>query len=193
MNKTQWSIALVCSVWIGSVHADEYWYATQKSSNEISGKFTYFDVNQDLSSEYLHCRLGSDCLTRSAKQLPDQVMPAQIAIDNSSIFQIYFGFNEYKLTDEAIDILAAHIDSIRGFKSIQLRGWTDPVGGKNSNQNLILAKKRAEAVAAFLKNQGIQVPLNILYQPPCCNSEGSSKSPDSIRRNMRIVEVVGVN
>lgn len=187
MNKIQSIIVLVSASWFVSAQADDYFYATEKSAYENLGKFAYFDVNQDLSQEYLHCRVGSDCLLRTLKQLPDQSITNNTSIESSSVFQIYFGFNESKLSDDAIDTLTVNLNFIKAFKSIQLRGWTDPVGGKLSKRNQMLAKSRAEAVASFIKNQGIDVPISILYQPPCCNSDGTSKSPESIRKDMRVV------
>ena len=85
MNKIQSIIVLVSASWFVSAQADDYFYATEKSAYENLGKFAYFDVNQDLSQEYLHCRVGSDCLLRTLKQLPDQSITNNTSIESVTL------------------------------------------------------------------------------------------------------------
>lgn len=197
MNKKICLILLIYFTWFSSAHAEDYLKATKKTLNvpletTNSDYSDYYDVNQNTSNEYLHCKVNQDCFTRTEKHLPNENIQIKTE-SNLNPFYVHFDFNVYSLGSNAIEELNSTKEFLSKFNSIQLRGWADPVGGKKSKRNQFLARKRAEAVAAFINNMGIDKPIRIFSEPPCCNLEGNEKSPESIRKEMRVVEVLGVN
>lgn len=73
--------------------------------------------------------------------------------------QVYFAFDKYDLSPEALDNLNSMIFDIkdRELQGIKVVGHTDTVGPKD--YNLALSEKRADSVAQELVKQGIPVNL----------------------------------
>lgn len=151
-----------------------------------------FEQAKPKSTEYVLCAIeGQNCTSvtmktmRQAKAKPI-VTPESV---QQSQLQVYFRFNSAKLSAQNITLLKQNLTLIRSASRIQLRGYTDPVGGIQSRYNQKLAERRALAIKAFLKKQGIKADYSLIHTPPCCALSYEDPASDEERRNMRKVEI----
>jgi OmpA-OmpF porin, OOP family len=78
---------------------------------------------------------------------------------------VLFEFNKAELNKDNKDNMRAAMDMVDYLKNdktlaergIKLVGYTDPVGG--DAYNLVLSRKRAKALAEFLKANGVAIPI----------------------------------
>ncbi len=86
---------------------------------------------------------------------PEKVSTAinQAEIPEQSVF--YFGFNKSEVTEEDVDVLKEHADYLRANPElvVQIEGHTDFHGPRAYNEQL--SKKRAEAIARILLDDGV--------------------------------------
>lgn len=158
------------------------------------GGYSNFGVYQRLSTipEYVLCDM-SECPSRTTKTIVNSIEEKNIvespSILNSQI-KIYFAFGSSHLSHESEQKLFQILENLKSAKRISLRGWTDPIGGKASIKNTELAKARVDSIQAFLLSNGVTVPINSNFEPPCCtNLKATKNSPEKIRKLMRFVEI----
>jgi len=78
-------------------------------------------------------------------------------IQPSRIVEVHFNFDSYKLVKTEREKLAREVDELKkeGFLRVKVLGYADVTG--KTRYNLWLSRKRAEAVANFLKENGFEV------------------------------------
>jgi peptidoglycan-associated lipoprotein len=74
---------------------------------------------------------------------------------NVSLDDIYFGYDQYTLTQDSLDILAKNVDTLKSNPKVvvQVEGHADERG--TVEYNLALGQKRASAVRTYLITAGI--------------------------------------
>jgi peptidoglycan-associated lipoprotein len=77
------------------------------------------------------------------------------AVMNVSLEDVFFGFDQYTLSQEALSALAKNVDTLKSNPKIvvQIEGHADERG--TVEYNLALGQKRASAVRVYLINAGI--------------------------------------
>ena len=163
-----------------------------KTNSVIDGEgYSNFGVYQRIGPipEYVLCDM-SDCPRRTTKTIIEAKSNTQVPSQLESSLKVYFAFNSSQLTQESQQNLIQQLENLKTSKNINLRGWTDPVGGRASIKNTNLAKARTESVQTFLQSNGITATFNSTFEPPCCtNSKATKNSTDKVRRLMRYVEI----
>ena len=110
-----------------------------------------------VSSLFFHRAMGK--LQRCVGALPT------ISFSEFSRTLIYFATNSVQLSQLAqkrLHRLARYIEAYGGIRLIISRGYTDRIGSMKYNFKLGL--HRAEAVAKFLREQGVVVPIQVASQ-----------------------------
>ena len=146
------------------------------------------------NQRYVFCDAEkNECYVRTPKTLLAKktvaatVKPSETETVQASVF---FAFNDAKLNQATIVGLTQNLLSLKEAKSVWLRGWTDPVGGKSSLKNKKLAEQRIAAVLDWLQNNGLQnVQIEKLMDPPCCNPDPLYPT-DKERAQQRRVDIV---
>ncbi len=153
-------------------------------------------IEQNAFGYFAYCQTGIDCPERTQKTLASRkpsVPPTQLpAFDQSKVVaQVYFGFGKAALAGQSINTLKRALPQLKSNQRIILRGWTDPVSGKNSAVNQKLARQRAQNVKSWLVKKGIKASvIKLESEPPCCNNpSATAKSPDAVRSKMRTVTI----
>jgi outer membrane protein OmpA-like peptidoglycan-associated protein len=137
----------------------------------------------------------SECYLRTPKTLLAKKTVAAVVNTPASEVEtvqasVFFAFNDAKLNQITIVGLTQNLLSLKEAKSVWLRGWTDPVGGKSSLKNKKLAEQRIKAVLDWLQNNGLQnVQIEKLTDPPCCNPDPLYPT-DKERAQQRRVDIV---
>ena len=93
------------------------------------------------------------------KQLPDQSR-------RRATISVPFHFASAKLTEQAERVLRKEFAHWNAVDSIVIEGRTDDLGSQSFNDRL--ARNRAEAVAATLKQLGVTGEMTIQSQGKCC-------------------------
>lgn len=136
------------------------------------------------------CRAGFDeamaKLETAPKPAPMAAAPApQPAQPAPGPFLLYFDFDSAKLTAEGQKVVAAAAKAIVSGRpaSVVVTGYTDRAG--SDTYNMVLSKKRADAVAAALKQAGVgSTPVVVNYgeaQPQVQTADGQREP-----RNRRV-------
>ena len=135
------------------------------------------------------CRAGFDeamaKLETAPKPAPMAAAPAPAPQPAPGPFLLYFDFDSAKLTAEGQKVVAAAAKAIVAGKpaSVVVTGYTDRAG--SDTYNMILSKKRADAVAAALKQAGVgSTPVVVNYgeaQPQVQTADGQREP-----RNRRV-------
>lgn len=150
-----------------------------------------FEQAKPKSTEYVLCAVeGQNCTSLTMKTLRQpKAMPVatQETSHDKSRLSVFFGFNSAKLSEKSIALLKQNLPTLKSASRIQLRGYTDPIGGTQSRYNQKLAERRALAIKAWLKKQGIQADYSLIHTPPCCALSYEDPASDEERRNMRKV------
>lgn len=99
-------------------------------------------------------------LSRQVAEMRGTMLDIEAKVNNGGLQvamndDIFFEFGQYRLTPEAKMKLDDLVSRLRGtsFEAIHLSGHTDSVGGETFNFDL--GRRRAETVAAYLAQQGI--------------------------------------
>lgn len=148
-------------------------------------------VEQDEIGKFVFCQ-PDDCPKRTPKTLKtvrkaEYVPPV---LERKERNEVKFAFGSAQLNKSAQAKLKRLLPELREATAVQLRGWTDPVSGRNSKVNQRLSERRVSAVKTWLMKQGINRKIiSTDSQPPCCNLNATAKSPDRIRSQMRIVTI----
>ena len=185
---------LALSVLACSVQAQVTQMPTKKTLVNETSEVSYFGIEQlrSPSLPYVLCEEAFECQHRTAKTLAEvgSKVETKANVVNGE-YIIYFPFNSSLLSVKEKEYLASLFKQVSGDSTVYLRGWTDPVGGKTSSRNIQLAKDRVDAVVNYLMelNQNkYSLTIDKNYEPPCCVQSGTSKSPESVRKKMRIVQ-----
>lgn len=165
---------------------------THKTILRGKSDVTYFGIEQIRAQTlpYVLCEQGVACDNRTVKTLIGQ-KPKE-TVSSGDIHTVYFQFGSSTLGQIEKDFLRDVFVQVKGDTTVKLRGWTDPVGGEVSKKNIALAKARVNAVAQELvKNnvKGFNLTMDMDFSPPCCVKQGTAKSPDSVRKHMRLVSI----
>ncbi|MDD5491727.1 MAG: peptidoglycan-associated lipoprotein Pal [bacterium] len=77
------------------------------------------------------------------------------AVINVTLDDVYFGYDQYTLTQASMDILAKNVETLKSNPKVvvQVEGHADERG--TVEYNLALGQKRASAVRSYLINAGI--------------------------------------
>lgn len=137
------------------------------------------------------CRAGFDeamaKLETAPKPAPMAAAPAPMPAPQPAPgpFLLYFDFDSAKVTAEGKKVVAAAAKAIVAGKpaSVVVTGYTDRAG--SDTYNMILSKKRADAVAAALKQAGVgSSPIVVNYG----EAQPQVQTPDGQRepRNRRV-------
>ena len=194
LEATKISLILALSVLSVAVQAQVILLPTQKTSVHADSEVGYFGVEQlrSPSLPFVLCEEAFECQHRTTKTLAE--IPSNAAGNvhqESEEYVVYFPFNSSVLALKEKDYLSSLFKQVNSDSTILVRGWTDPVGGETSRKNTKLAKDRVDAVVNYLMelNQNkYSLTIDKNYEPPCCVQSGTSKSPESVRKKMRIVQ-----
>ncbi len=135
------------------------------------------------------CRAGFDeamaKLETAPKPAPAAAAPAPAPQPAAGPFLLYFDFDSAKLTAEGQKVVAAAAKAIVAGRpaSVVVTGFTDRAG--SDTYNMVLSKKRADAVAAALKQAGVgSTPVVVNYG----EAQPQVQTPDGQRepRNRRV-------
>ncbi|WP_434778561.1 OmpA family protein [Neisseria sp. Ec49-e6-T10] len=153
-------------------------------------------IEQNGFGKFVYCQTDIDCPERTPKTLnaynskPQKTQTTQDFDASKVVAKVYFAFGKANLSQASIKTLKGIAPQLKGNQIIVLRGWTDPVSGKNSIVNQKLALQRATTVQKWLRQHGVRSEIQLKSQPPCCNdSTATARSPDSVRVKMRIVTI----
>ena len=154
-------------------------------------------IEQNGFGKFAYCQTGIDCPERTQKTIaaynrqPTSTRPVPDNQSSRVVAQVYFGFAKSGLSPVAVRTLQKTLPQLKGQQRILLRGWTDPVSGKNSPVNQKLARQRAQNVKNWLVKKGVKASvIRLESQPPCCNNQNATaKSAETVRAGMRIVTI----
>ncbi|MDU1891380.1 MAG: OmpA family protein [Dysgonomonas sp.] len=90
-----------------------------------------------------------------------ELLPSYSGYTSDSMLSVYFDFDKSELQKNAIDELKAWLadTDFKSIESLVIDGYADEMGTANYNHNL--SKKRAEAVASWLRQQGIKAEARV--------------------------------
>ena len=147
-------------------------------------------IEQNTVGRFVYCQ-APDCPERTPKTIKTAraaALPSDpVATDQH---EVRFALGSARLNRMAVARLNALLPQLKQAETIALRGWTDPVSGRHSKVNQRLSARRVSAVKNWLVRQGIaHSTISTDSQPPCCNRDATASSPDSIRRQMRVVSI----
>ncbi len=132
-------------------------YKVSKANNT-----SYKNVNSCFMKAYITLLLIIiNCNLCYSQQLPNEPVKRETKAElYAPIYTLYYPTNQWELTTENVEFLYSYV--IQKIKRpdapkliIYLEGHTDDEG--NSDYNINLSKKRVQAVANYLKNNGIDV------------------------------------
>jgi outer membrane protein OmpA-like peptidoglycan-associated protein len=109
--------------------------------------------------------------------------PLQVPVKALRTVSVPFHFASARLTAQAASVLRREFAQGNVGDSIVIEGRTDDLGSQSFNDRL--ARNRAEAVAAFLKQLGVSGPVTIQSQGKCCYLT-ANRSDESRARNRRV-------
>lgn len=112
----------------------------------------------------------------AAKQVPEPVKTPRTV-------SVRFHLGSARLTPEAENVLRREVSPRNVIDSIVIEGRTDDLGSKLFNDKL--ARKRADTVAAFLKQLGVSGEVTIQSQGKCCYVT-ANRSEEARTRNRRV-------
>ncbi|RMF85985.1 MAG: hypothetical protein D6736_16150 [Nitrospinota bacterium] len=152
-----------------------------------------------------------DSLEQSQQTLSSQVAEMQSTVSNleSSLSNlqvdtsvaleenVFFEFGRHRLTSEAKAKLDNVVSQLRemNFVAIHLIGHTDSVGGERFNYNL--GQYRAETVAAYLAQQGIDrskiLIISLGEKLPTASNKNRSGRAQNRRVEIRVIQLRGTS
>lgn len=119
---------------------------------EIPYLYRYQCARGLLAPTFVICRAGSQQVLKKALR-PEITITASVTSDAVGKKTVYFTRDSAKLTDDAKAVL----DAIRIGVPVSVTGYTCPLGTPEHNQRL--AKKRARAVADYLRGRGVTIKI----------------------------------
>lgn len=158
------------------------------SVNALDGRL--WRIEQNTVGRFVFCQAG-ECPERTPKTLKQRARPTELpSVASRDRNEVRFALGRASLNRAAMTRLKALLPQLKQAEAIQLRGWTDPVSGRHSKVNRRLSERRVNAVKHWLIQHGItQTKISTDSQPPCCNRDATANSPDSIRKQMRVVTI----
>lgn len=168
---------------------------TSISSGDPVGQ-SKWQIAQNIQGKFVYCQTNRDCPKRTEKSFAvkkESVVKPQVAQkqENKILAKVFFKFGSAVLDKRSAASLTQVLPNLKNTDDVVvLRGWTDPVAGKNSKVNQKLARKRANNTKAWLLKKGVKAQIHIETEPPCCNNQTATEhSPESIRKHMRVVTI----
>lgn len=137
-----------------------------------------YQVEQNALGEFVFCSEDCPVMTEKVRveptgyvaapyHLPDTVNHRPVTVT------VYFALNRSRLNHRAQQILKQNLPALRSAPTIYLRGWADSIGGKHTSINRKLARQRALAVKAWLRQHRIKATIKIATSPACCSQKDS--------------------
>ena len=129
----------------------------------FAGFLTYGD-SQGVVNSYKECWQAEGGMAQSQLKGPPECMPPAPKVEKITATlssDVLFAFDKAVLKPEgeaALTELAAKLKSTPGNEVVNVVGHTDPIG--SFEYNLGLSKRRADAVTAHLRTQGVNVDVS---------------------------------
>ena len=141
--------------------------------------------NLDCRAEFMK---AMEALRGRPMAAPGPAAPAPIGEPPARDFLVFFDFDRSNLRPDAQNVLRRVVDAIRqlGSRSVSVIGHADRSGANNYNQRL--SERRAQAVASYLRQQG--VPGNAVQTAGRGEADPRVPTPDGVReQENRRVEI----
>lgn len=141
--------------------------------------------NLDCRAEFMK---AMDTLRGRPVASPAPAQPAPVAEPPARDFLVFFDFDRSNIRPDAQSVLQRVVGSIRalGTRTVSLIGHADKAGTNAYNQRL--SERRAQAVAAYLRQQG--VPANAIQTAGRGENDPRVNTPDGVReQENRRVEI----
>ena len=129
----------------------------------VAGFLTYGD-SQGVVNSYKECWQAEGGMAQGQLKGPPECMPPAPKVEKITATlssDVLFEFDKAVLKPAgvvALDELAAKLKSTPGNEVVNVVGHTDPIG--SFEYNLGLSKRRADAVTAHLRSQGVNVDVS---------------------------------
>ncbi len=126
-----------------------------------------YDIGSQNGMPY-YGMVESDAILGGGLLLNEQIESSDLVLVNLKplapeglLLSLYFDFDSNRLTPESLMLLQKFIEEMNNyqFNSLILDGYADEIG--NSNYNLNLSERRANAVASYLKRLGVNCKLDV--------------------------------